>query len=366
MAPQTQDIRKKNRRIILSRLATTAANIAVCFLCVFLVKRAGSDFWRFYPAFSRAVTGFLARVFSFTDYTLWEGLLVLLVAASLVIVVAGVFKGTAWKRFCGFLMLGSAMILLYMAIWGLNYFAPSAASRVGLEETLYTPQELAEATAYFAEEAEVWADRIPRDEKGLMAADVGTFSYEVNRSCEALAARYPDFSAPRVSAKILTSSPLMAKVGTVGMFVAFTGECGVSSKDFNSAMPFTIAHEIGHRLSFARENEANFIAYMICENSDDPRLKYSAYYMAYTYCGNALYKVDPELNLEVAGKVGPLLRADLKAAIEHYDSLTNEKAEEVYNKTYDYYLKTMLVDNGMQSYGEVVDLLVMWYYQRIK
>ncbi len=366
MAPQTQDIRKKNRKIALSRLATTAANIALCLLCVFLAKRAGSDFWRFYPAFSRTVTGFLGRVFSFTDFTLWERLLAAIVALALAILIAGLFNKSFWKRLCGALMIVSAGAFLYLTIWGLNYFAPSAASRVGLEDKLYTPQELAEATAYFAEEAEVWADRFPRDEQGLMITDVGDFSYEVNRSCDALAASYPDFSAPRVSAKTLACSPLMAKVGTVGMFVALTGESGVSSKVFSAAMPFTIAHEIGHRLSFARENEANFVAYMICENSDDPRLKYSACYMAYTYCGNALYKVDPELYGEVAARLGPLLRAELSATNRHYDSLTDRKAEAAYDKVYDAYLKTMDVDSGMQSYGEVVDLLVMWYYQKIK
>jgi hypothetical protein len=59
-------------------------------------------------------------------------------------------------------------------------------------------------------------------------------------------------------------------------------------------MPFTMCHEVAHRLGIASEREANFAAFLACTASDDVRFVYAGDYSAFCYCFNALYRADPE------------------------------------------------------------------------
>ncbi len=357
--------RGENRIAVFKRLELAAVLAVSGLLLIYAAKRAGEGFWSSYPAFSRAVTGALAWMTSFTPFTLWEGLSAALIVFVVVRLILGIKKNCFWVRLSGVVLLLSAGSFAFLAVWGLNYYAPSMAGRVGLSEQLYTTEELAQAVTYYMDKAEEWADDVPRGADGQMTADIGQLAPAANQGYDALCGEIPDFDGSRARVKTLVCSPAVAKVGTTGIFVAFTGESGVSSKVYTAAMPFTICHELAHRLSFAREDEANFAAYLACEASSDPSYVYSGYYLAFIYCYNALYSADPRLALKTSEGIGPLLAFDLNATNAHYDSLRNEKAEKVYDAVYDQYLKTMDVESGIQSYGEVVDLLTMWYFQRI-
>ncbi len=57
-------------------------------------------------------------------------------------------------------------------------------------------------------------------------------------------------------------------------------------------IPSTVCHELSHLKGFMREDEANFIAYLACRQSDSAAFRYSGALLAYIYSGNALYKAD--------------------------------------------------------------------------
>ena len=60
-----------------------------------------------------------------------------------------------------------------------------------------------------------------------------------------------------------------------GVYTFFTGESNLNVNMPDYTLPFTAAHEFAHQRGVAREDEANFIAYIACINSDDPYIKYS-------------------------------------------------------------------------------------------
>lgn len=158
----------------------------------------------------------------------------------------------------------------------------------------------------------------------------------------------------------------MGATGTTGIFIAFTGESSVSSTTFTTSLPFTMCHEIGHRMAFAREDEANFAAFLACSVSDRADFRYSGYYLAFVYCYNALYRVDRDAANEVWQTTSPEIQADAAASRAHYQTVENDKVSEATGKVYDTYLKAFDVKSGRQSYGEVVDLLTGWYYSEVK
>lgn len=67
----------------------------------------------------------------------------------------------------------------------------------------------------------------------------------------------------------------MSFTGILGYYNPFTTEAQYNADLPATFLPFTLAHESAHQLGFARENEANFIGFLIGENSKNLALKYS-------------------------------------------------------------------------------------------
>ena len=237
--------------------------------------------------------------------------------------------------------------------------------RLGLETQERTPAELREVTAYFLQKANETVPLVERDADGVIAAsDLSQLGKQAGAGYETLAKTTDCFDGSTARVKTLLSSKWFGKTGTTGIFIAFTGESSISSTTFTASVPFTMCHEIGHRMAFARENEANFAAFLACEASDDARFTYSGYYTAFLYCYNALRKVDAAAANEVWSGACDELRADCAAANSHYKKVEDQKVSQVTDKIYNSYLQTVGVESGRQSYGEVVDLLTAWYFSQ--
>lgn len=349
------------------RVITSVCLLITTGLLVLAATQLNTIFFSFYPKLSRAALGFLAELTSVIPYAVWEILLIVLILWFLVSLFTDICRGKILQWLSGLLLGASLAVFLFVGLWGLNYFAPSMASRLDLPETKYTADELREATEYYRDRANETALLVERDAQGVMVAgDFDELAKAAGDGFAALAEDMECFNGSTAQVKRLLSSRLMGANGTTGIFIAFTGESGVSSTTFSAAVPFTMCHEIGHRMAFAREDEANFAGFLGCMANERADFQYSGYNLAFVYCYNALYKVDPEAAAEVMAGASEALRTDLSASVAHYDALEDKTASEVQSKVYDAYLKTFAVESGVQSYGEVVDLLATWYFEKLK
>ncbi|MBC7556018.1 MAG: DUF3810 domain-containing protein [Chryseobacterium sp.] len=68
---------------------------------------------------------------------------------------------------------------------------------------------------------------------------------------------------------------VMSFSGILGYYNPFTSEAQYNAELPATYLPFTLAHESSHQLGFAREQEANFIGYLIGGSSKNKPLKYS-------------------------------------------------------------------------------------------
>ena len=84
----------------------------------------------------------------------------------------------------------------------------------------------------------------------------------------------------------------MSRLGLSGFYMPFTGEPNFNDAQPDFDLPYVIAHEKAHQRGFAREDEANFIAFLVCVNSTDPYLRYSGYLNALRVVG-AFVSSDP-------------------------------------------------------------------------
>lgn len=325
-----------------------------------------SVFFSFYPEFSRYLQTVIAGATSVVPFAVCEICGILLLALFLFTMIRAILKRHVIRWIAGVFLVLSIGVFAFVGLWGLNYYAPPMAERLGLKERQFTVYELQKATEYYRDMANAVAKNVERKGNGAMRQyDFDHLAEHAGEGYEILAQDYACFDGSTVRVKSLICSPILGKVSMTGGFICLTGEACVSDTTYAAAMPFTMCHEIGHRMAFAREDEANFAGFLACSASERPEFIYSGYYMAFKYCYNALAKVDTAAAQRVWAGVGEELAADCGASAKHYEEIRSEAASDIADSVYSGYLNAFSVETGTQSYGEVADLLILWYQESL-
>lgn len=147
-----------------------------------------------------------------------------------------------------------------------------------------------------------------------------------------------------------------------GVYTFFTGEANVNVNypDFNT--PFTMAHEMAHQRGIAREDEANFVAFLVCMESDDEYIRYSALTNMLQYMGNALYSADSSLYSKLYGSYYPdNVKAEFRAYSTFFDKYRDSGVSNVVENVNDTFLGSQGQTHGTRSYGLVVELFTSYY-----
>jgi len=155
----------------------------------------------------------------------------------------------------------------------------------------------------------------------------------------------------------LLSSRLISYTGIVGVYFPYTGEPNFNNDVPEPARGSSVCHETAHRQGFAREDEANFIAYLVCTNSGDDYLRYSGYFLALNHAMNRLYAADRGAYIELRAQYSEGVTADFKAK-NAYWRMFEGIVEERVTQLNDDFLKSHNQSDGTQSYGRMVDLML--------
>ena len=155
-------------------------------------------------------------------------------------------------------------------------------------------------------------------------------------------------------------SEAMSYTHITGVYTFFTGEANINVAFPDYTIPFTAAHELSHQRGIARENEANFMAFLVCVGSDDAYIRYCAYLNMYEYVMSALGGADIERYIEARYSLPKSVSGELIAYSKFYDKYRDSAASEVSETVNDTFLKLHGTE-GVKSYGMVVDLAVAYY-----
>lgn len=158
----------------------------------------------------------------------------------------------------------------------------------------------------------------------------------------------------------------MTRFGITGIYSPFTGEANLNTAPPPVFLPFTMCHEMAHQRGYAREDEANFIAYLVCKNHEDAEFRYSGYLMAFQYAMNKLYTYSPEKFQTLRSQISEGIKRDLVANRNFWHQYQDTVAEKVSTKINDTFLKANRQSDGVHSYGRMVDLLIAEYENAIK
>ncbi len=240
---------------------------------------------------------------------------------------------------------------LYTACCGVNYYRRPFSSYLELEVRDSSVEELAGLCTFLTEKVNETAGAEP---------DRGSWNAGGRRAMSSLAETYPQLAGYYPRPKPLIGSWFLSVQQLSGIYSPFTVEANYNRAMTEYNIPHTICHELSHLRGFMREDEANFIGYLACIGSEDPFFRYSGYLTGWIYAGNALAAQDREAYAGLYARLDERARADL-AANNAFWNRYEGKAAEVATQVNDAYLKINSQQDGVRSYGRMVDLMLAYY-----
>lgn len=201
------------------------------------------------------------------------------------------------------------------------------------------------------------------DELGVfqLSMSIDELGKEMVKAYQKAAKEYSILSGWYPQPKPILFSNMMSRMELTGIYVPFTVEANVNVAVPDYSIPSTMGHEMAHQRGFMREDEANYIAYLVSTNSDHVDLQYSGLMQALIIAGNALYDKNADLYREVAATYSNELRLDLNANSMYWRQFENQVISNTVERINNTYLMMNDQEDGVQSYGRMVDLLLAEY-----
>ena len=339
--------------------------------------------------------------FSVGEWLIVAGLMLVVMVASLAVLwaVVEILSAVQKKRRMGFRRFVKAVyrffvwtLLAVCLVMTLNCFILYHASTFSQryfgsepgKDTEYTLEELIRVYNRVAQQCIWLSGEITRDENGraVYAGGVGKDGEVLDMADKArelmvrLGDTYDQLDGYYPRPKALLSSDFMCQQYMCGYYFPFSMEANYNDVMYILNIPSTMCHELAHLRGFIYEDEANFIAYLACVESDDTFFQYAGYLSVLAYLHNDLYhayRTDPAGYEQAAALVHPIAvpeqvwEDDTFVMQEEWERINGkalidtELVDEVSDIFIDTNLKVNGISDGSVSYSRVVKLLLQYY-----
>lgn len=256
------------------------------------------------------------------------------------------------------------LINAFYAFWGLNHFRLPVSYSLNLSVQDYSVQELLAVFDCLLADAEQYRQYVDENENGVFVADFDEVTDAILEAYELVGDENQAFSNIAYKPKKLFFSKQFSTLGISGIFIPYTAESNVNIDQPSLYIPTSAAHELAHYFGFARENEANFIAYYVSAFSSDYSYKYSATMNMLICSVNLIYESSPEKYVELRQRFSAKLNADLDDYRTYLSKYSGNTWSEINDKVNDTYLKHNGHSEGIDSYEQVIELLIALFKQQ--
>jgi len=257
------------------------------------------------------------------------------------------------------LCVGLSVYAGFCLLWGTFYNTESFQDKSGMAARGGTVEELTALTEKFARYVRDTAQTAHRNESGQVALDVSTVLDESVQAYEELYGEFPFLNVSTAAPKAFVASRGMSALDFTGFYFPFTGEANVNVDAPAVYLPATCCHEIAHQKGISSEQECNFLGILAAMESQNADFRYSGALMGYVYASNALYLVDYDAWETIRDTLPMLTLQDLQEQREYWAQFEGP-VKTVSTRIYDGFLKSNGDENGIKSYGTVVDLLLAY------
>ena len=350
----------------------------VVSLCLFLVTVIIVEIAKASPAFADYFNDTVAHFFRFImarlgglfPFSIYEVIMLSIPFFVSLIVFLAIRKfksGEGRLRFCFNIV---SVVLLFIAghniALGVAYNTTTVEKKMELSEVEVTEERLAEILCSLRDEINILSEEINYTEDGVSVPNL-TFRQISDLLVESYGKLNEKYGFPKnfySYAKRVHFGNLMSYLGITGIYTYYTGDANVNSAYPPYDITFTTAHELAHQRGILRENEANFMAYLVTSSSDNPFLRYSGALNMYLYIGSALRRTNNELYQEISSSLCDKAKSDINASYSVTRKYGDTIIADISNLVNDLFLKSNGTA-GVVTYGRVVTLTVM-YYESVK
>ena len=274
------------------------------------------------------------------------------------------------KGFCGFAAFLCGVLFIFVFTLGVSYGAVPVSAGIGLESRTLSAGELARAMEILIDEVNFEAENINDfHETGstLLPYGLGELNRRLNRAYINLAEEHNFFKRIKVNPKPAVISELLTRMHITGIYSFYTGEANININFPDYHLPFTAAHEMAHAMGIAREDEANFTAFLVCLYSDDSYIRYSGLLKMTEYLEKPLFEADSEIYYDLMNGLSDVIKAEKRAYSIFFDKYRDSSAAQLSSAVNDAYLKAQSGGReedqrhlGIETYGLVRELAVLY------
>ncbi len=314
----------------------------------------------------------LLRISSLVPFSLTEVLVVVVLPLTIVfLAVRAIFKiiknrQDRLKRFFNGLnrvaWVLTIFLLVFMLMHGFNYSRLPAAEIFNLPVKERPADDLAATANWLTKEAALLRENLSEDEHGVfvLSGSIEETMLDVNAAYDAAEVDWPVLRGHSIRPKGVLLSHYWSYTGITGVYNPFLVEANVNIDQPAYSLPDTIAHEVAHTRGFAREDEANFVAFLTGMYSQNSDYRYSVMLDTWIRITNRLYTADKEAYEQVASGLTDAMRRDLTAGSLYWKQFEGP-VQEVSDQANNFYLQANMQSDGVASYGRMIDLVLAWF-----
>ena len=256
-----------------------------------------------------------------------------------------------------------SVYVLFVFTLGTAYHTETLDKLMNIEKTKVSQSDLEKTCEYLIEGLNSASEAldISDGKSSELPYSFSSLCEKLNDSFGTVSEKYEFIQCYHSRAKKIIISKPMTYTHISGVYSFFTGEANVNVNYPDYILPFTVAHEMAHQRGIAREDEANFVAFLVCISSEDDYIRYSGYTQVFEYAANALYSENPTAYYEVAKKLDKKYVQEAGAYSDFISDYNDSPISDVSTSVNNTFQQMQGQSAGVKSYGFVVDLAVAYY-----
>ncbi|AZA53294.1 DUF3810 domain-containing protein [Chryseobacterium sp. G0201] len=296
-------------------------------------------------------------IFSWIPFSFGDLLYVILGALLLYFIIKIFKKKSRSNSILQLLIIINIFYFTYQIFWGMLYFQTPIIKKLSSQEepTLDKAKTLA---LRYLEKCKSTRELAKEDKNGIFVVkDLKAIQKEILFQQQQLPKNISDKKAPQINSfKPSLFKNVMSFTGILGYYNPFTAEAQYNSELPSTFIPFTSAHESSHQLGFAREQEANFVGYLIGIKSENLELRYSTEYFTLKSLLRYIVENDPEFVKSVLNNYSAGMKRD-RAYEKSFVMRHQGWLDDFFGFTNNLFLKSNQQE-GSITYSYFIDLLL--------
>lgn len=345
-----------NTKTIYKKKRFWAGVLLAQFLLFYVFSKSGIMI-SFFENFFELQKGIHQMLFSWVPFSVGDLLYIILGAFLLYYIVTLFRKNRRHQSLLRILMIINAFYFIYQIFWGMLYFQTPIIKKLTSQKEPDIEKAKKLAIIYL-EKCKATRQAVHEDRNGIFIITNLTF---IQKEILHQQAKLPSYISGKKAPQILDIKPSLFKnvmnfTGILGYYNPFTAEAQYNSELPHTFIPFTTAHESSHQLGFAREQEANFVGYLIGAHSNNLELRYSTEFFTLKSLLRFIVEEDPEFVKNVLHHYSPGMKRD-RAYEKSFIFRHQGWLDDFFGLTNNLFLKSNQQE-GSVTYSYFIDLLL--------